>query len=209
MINQNKVKVDSYMKKETILFVVFALAVGILIGVIVTNAKKDSSSPKSTSTTTSIPIAAPVVNQQQQNTILEEVVAREPDNRNAWVRLGHNYFDSDQPVKAIDAYARALEIDDNDPNVLTDQGIMFRRVGWFDKAIVNFEKASSIDTRHQQSLYNLGIVYRYDLKKFAPAIVAWERFIAINPIGPGADKVRSELKYLKQQPNFPEQPQSN
>lgn len=191
------------MKKETILFVAIALAAGILIGVIVSNSKKDSSS----SAPAAVPVPAPVVNQQQQTAIMEEIVAREPSNRNAWIRLGHNYFDSDQPMKAIEAYARALELNGNDPNILTDQGVMYRRVGWFDKAINNFEKANGIDKNHQQSLYNLGIVYRYDLQDFGKAILAWERFIAISPGSSGADQVRSELELLKKHPEIPKQSQ--
>ncbi len=193
------------MKKETILFVALALAAGILIGVIVSNSKKDSSS--SVPAAIPAPAPVPVVNQQQQTTILEGIVAREPDNRNAWIRLGHNFFDSDQPMKAIEAYARALELNGNDPNILTDQGVMYRRVGWFDKAISNFEKASSIDKNHLQSLYNLGIVYRYDLQDFDKAVSVWEQFIAIDPGSPGANQVRSELDILKNHPEIPKQPQ--
>ncbi len=191
------------MKKDTILFVVIALAAGILIGVIVTNSKKDSSS----SVPAAVPAPAPVVNQQQQTAILEEIVAREPDNRNAWISLGHNFFDSDQPMKSIEAYARALELNGNDPNILTDQGVMYRRVGWFDKAIKNFEKAATIDHNHQQSLYNLGIVYRYDLQDFDKAIMVWERFVALDPGSPGATQVRAELESLKNRPDIPKQMQ--
>jgi len=172
------------MKKETILFVVLALIIGVLIGVIVTNSKKDLSS----SVPAAIPAPAPVVNQQQQTIILEEIVAREPGNRNAWV-------------------AKALELNGNDPNILTDQGVMYRRVGWFDKAISNFEKAQTIDKNHQQSLYNLGIVYRYDLQDFAKAKVVWEQFIAIDPGSSGANQVRSELDFLKKHPEIQKQPQ--
>ena len=191
------------MKKETILFVAIALAVGVLIGVIVSNSRMDSATP----VPAAIPAPAPVVNQQQQTIILEGIVAREPKNRNAWIKLGHSFFDSDQPVKAIEAYARALELNDNDPNILTDQGVMYRRVGWFDKAIANFEKANEIDKNHLQSLYNLGIVYRYDLQDFGKAIVVWEKFIAIDPGSPGANQVRSELDFLRKHPEFPKQQQ--
>ncbi len=120
------------MKKETILFVVIALAAGVLLGVIITNSIKDSSS----SAPAAIPAPAPAVNQQQQTAILEGIVAREPNNRNAWIQLGHRFFDSNQPMKAINAYAKALELNGNDPDILTDQGVMYRRVGWYDKAIV-------------------------------------------------------------------------
>lgn len=191
------------MKKETILFVALALAAGILIGVIFANFKKDSSSP--------VPAAnlapAPVVNQQQQTAILEEIVKREPDNRNAWAELGHKYFDTNQPMKAIEAYAKALELNGNDPDILTDQGVMYRRVGWYDKAISNFEKAHRIDSHHQQSLYNLGIVYRYDLKDFARAIDVWEQLLAIDPDSSGANRLRLELEFLKTHPEIPKQPQ--
>jgi len=192
------------MKKETIFFIVIALAVGVLIGVIYSNVKKETSS--SPSTAVSKPLQTPV-NHQQQITMLEGIVAREPENRNAWIQLGHNFFDANEPMKAIDAYAKALALNANDPNILTDQGVMYRRVGWYEKAIANFEKANELNSSHQQSLYNLGIVYRYDLQDFEKAIEAWSRFVALNPTGAGADKVRAELDFLKGHPKLPQQPQ--
>jgi len=192
------------MKKETYLFVAIALAAGILIGLLVSNLRDK---PVAKVSQSSAPVSGtPVVNQQQQTAILEGIVAKEPNNRNAWVTLGHSYFDSNQPMKAIDAYAKALELFGDDPDILTDQGIMYRRVGWFDKAVENFIKAGEIDKNHQQSLYNLGIVYRYDLQDFTKAIEAWERFIAINPETPGAAQVRAELDFMRKHPKMPTQP---
>lgn len=191
------------MKKETILLVVISLIVGGLIAVIFTNMQNRSTT---TAGSGSAPAAAPAVNYLQQITMLEGIVAKEPENRNAWAQLGHNYFDSDQPMKAVEAYDKVLALDGNDPNILTDQGVMYRRLGWFDRAIKNFEQAYALNQNHQQSLYNLGIVYRYDLQDFPKAVEVWEKFIAINPGGPGAAQVRSELEFLKSQPS-PQQPQ--
>ena len=189
------------MKKETIFFIVIALVAGVLIGVIYTNWKQASAPTASTVGTA--PVQAPV-NHQQQIAMLQEIVAREPGNRNAWVQLGHNYFDSDEPMPAVDAYAKALELNPDDPDILTDQGVMYRRLGWFDKAIDNFIQANKLNPNHQQSLYNLGIVYRYDLQDFDKAIDAWSRFLALNPSGAGADQIRAELEFLKNHPKPPQ-----
>ncbi len=185
------------MKKEAILYTVIGLVVGILVVVIYTNATKNTPAPG-----TSAPASAPAVNHQQQIKMLQDVLAKEPNNRNAWVQLGHSYFDSDQPMLAIDAYDKALAINDQDPNVLTDQGVMFRRLGWFDRAVENFEKANRVNSNHQQSLYNLGIVYLYDLQDIPKAVDAWERFLVVNPGGPGSSQVRAELENLKKHPSM-------
>lgn len=178
------------MKKETIILLLLVLGIGIFAGMIITNAKKDLA-------TDNQPVAAaPSIDYQQKIKALEKVVKQEPNNRNAWVLLGHNYFDSDQPVQAIDAYDKALALDGNDPNVLTDQGIMYRRVGMTDKAIANFIEANKLSPRHIQSLYNLGIVYRYDTKELDKAKEVWKRYLEINPAGEGAEQVRAMLNQM-------------
>lgn len=183
------------MKKETILLLVVVLAVGILIGVIVTNAKKETA-PVATSQAPAA-ASAPAVDYQQKITMLERIVAKEPENRNAWVQLGHNYFDADQPAKAIAAYDKALALNGDDPNVLTDQGVMYRRVGAFDKAIANFNKANEVSPNHHQSLYNLGIVYLYDLKDPIQALEAWKRFLKVAPPGAQSAQVQAEVNSLE------------
>lgn len=195
------------MKKEAIFIVVLALGVGILIGIIYANWKRDTAAPVENRSTGATPAAqtAPVVNYQQQIVALEGLAERDPDNRKIWVQLGHVFFDAKEPMKAIDAYGRALELDPHDADVLTDQGIMFRRVGWFDRAVENFRKAGEIDPAHAQSLYNLGIVYRYDIKDFDAAIAAWTTLIEKNPGLSGLEQIKQEIEFLKTHPQLPEQ----
>ncbi|OHB33151.1 MAG: hypothetical protein A2X84_00755 [Desulfuromonadaceae bacterium GWC2_58_13] len=178
------------MKKETLFFVGVALVVGVLVGILVSKGGKSTAPTQGTAPST------PVVNVQQDIQLMENLVANDPGNRGAWVQLGHAYFDSNQPVKAIEAYNKALEIDPNDSDVLTDQGVMFRRLGWFDRAEENFIKASELNPSHAQSLYNLGVVYRYDLQNPNRAREVWTRYLQINPSGPGADNIRRELESL-------------
>jgi cytochrome c-type biogenesis protein CcmH/NrfG len=185
------------MKKETLLLIVIVLIVGVLVGILVS---KSGKGPGKTVQAPSAPpqAGAPAMNVQQSIKMLEGLVANDPNNRNAWVELGHNYFDSDQPVKAIEAYGKALALGPDDPNVLTDQGVMFRRMGQYDRAIDNFSKAATLDPTHAQSIYNLGVVYRYDLQDFPKAKEAWSKFMALNPSGPAAEQVRAEMQMMEQ-----------
>lgn len=185
------------MKKENLVFIGVALVVGILLGILFS---KGGKAP--VKTPVSLP-KQPAVNFQQNIEALKEIVIRQPSNRNAWVQLGHNYFDSDQPMEAIEAYNKALEVEPDDSDVLTDQGIMFRRIGWFDKAVENFQKASQLNPSHAQSLYNLGVTYRYDLADFAKAKEAWSKFLVLNPTGAGADRVRAELEFIENHTEVP------
>lgn len=130
----------------------------------------------------------------------EKIVAQEPKNYMVWVQLGNDYFDTDQAQKAVNAYSKALEIEpnhQNTPNVLTDQGVMYRKMGLFDKAIANFEKASALDPRHAQSLFNLGVVYANDLKQNDKAIAVWQKYLAIDGMSPQGQQVKSMVEELK------------
>lgn len=178
------------MKKENLLFIGMALIIGVLVGLLVSKGGKDRDAEQAPA------LAAPSVNVQQNLQVMEQMVAKDPGNRGAWVQLGHAYFDSNEPVKAIEAYNKALAINGSDPDVLTDQGVMFRSLGWYDRAVENFIKANELNPKHHQSLYNLGVVYRYDLQDMNRAREAWTRYLEINPTGPSADNIRKELEVL-------------
>ncbi|MHB8708321.1 MAG: tetratricopeptide repeat protein [Desulfuromonadales bacterium] len=191
------------MKNDTVLVGIVALVAGLIIGWMA--GQKSSGSAPTAVSPGPAPVTGtmPTVNTQQKINELKSIVASDPKNRQAWVALGNEYFDADQPMESVEAYQKALELNDKDPNVLTDQGVMFRRLGWFDRAIDNFSRANQADPTHATSLYNLGITYRYDLQDFAKAQAAWEKFLAVNPGGPGSDRVRQELEFLKTHPPIP------
>lgn len=143
--------------------------------------------------------APPTANPQvgQQITKLEMMVLQDPKNHDAWVVLGNNYFDTHQHQKAADAYGKALALKPNNADVLTDQGVMFRDMGQFDKALANFKKASQVDPKHAQSQFNIGIVYAQDLKKPDEAIKAWKKLIETAPGSPQAAQAQQQMAQLK------------
>jgi len=122
-----------------------------------------------------------------------KLVEADPKNQEAWIALGNDYFDLQQAQNSVDAYAKALALAPDNPDVLTDQGVMYRQLGSFDKAIANFKRAAAINPRHLQSTFNLGIVYAQDKKDAATAAKIWAKVIEIDPSSPQAAQARQFL----------------
>jgi tetratricopeptide (TPR) repeat protein len=134
---------------------------------------------------------------QQNINQLEGLLKNDPENYQAWKKLGDSYFDVEQPAKSIEAYRKALAIDDGDPNVWTDMGVMYRKVGNPAKAIESFDKAIERGPTHTVSRLNKGVVYLYDLNDIEKGVAAWEDFLKLQPTGPQADQVRADLQPFK------------
>jgi cytochrome c-type biogenesis protein CcmH/NrfG len=128
---------------------------------------------------------------------LEAMVEKEPRNLQALIALGNLYFDSAQPVRAIDAYERALAIDPRNPDVRTDLGIMYRTVKNYDKAVVEFREAARLDPKHKNSRFNLALTLQEDKKDFEGAIAAWQDFLRVAPSGEQAAHAKAQLEQLK------------
>lgn len=176
------------MKKESAIIVIMALVIVFLGGFLIlklSGNKEEPSSPGMIPAGSGSP-----VDYQQRIAELEKLVASDPKNLQAWTMLANDYYDTDQAQKAIDAYGKALEIAPDSPNLLTDQGVMFKRIGKFDKALSNFEKAQKIDPKHLQSLYNIGIVYSEDLKQPDKALKAWNHYLELDSTSPAAQQVK-------------------
>jgi cytochrome c-type biogenesis protein CcmH/NrfG len=174
----NMEKKQATVSKQTLyISVLVVFIIGFVSGVVFTVMKTGGGVPSAASpqqTAQSPQEAQAILN-------LEAEVTANPDNYDAWTRLGHLYFDSDQVDKAIGAYTKSLELNSADPNVWTDLGVMYRRSGNPEKAIESFDKAIELDATHLQSRFNRGIVLNFDLGKTAEAIASWQSVLAIAP----------------------------
>lgn len=180
------------MKKESTLIAIVALIVGLLGGYLVfsiSNAGKSQQAAPAIQAGVGSP-----ADYTQRIAQAEKIVAQDPKNLNAWISLGNDYFDTEQTQKSINAYGKALEINPNNPNVLTDQGVMYRKVGWYDKALINFEKANKVDPNHLQSLFNAGIVYAVDLKQPDKALPYWNTYLKMDSNSPTALQIKGMME---------------
>jgi cytochrome c-type biogenesis protein CcmH/NrfG len=130
---------------------------------------------------------------------LEDAAKNNPQNLHAWIQLGNQYFDDNKPREAIRSYERALSIKGDNPDVLTDMGIMYRQLGEFEQAAKHFTQAGRISPLHEQSRFNLGVVLFFDLHRKDEARKVWRALIGINPQArtPDGALLRTMLDELK------------
>lgn len=201
------------MKKETvILMVVVAFLVGFITGATVAilrgtkGAEKEATVQKPQMAPPGAPapaLPAPTppardsVEVASQIQTLKEIVKKDPKNLPAWVELGNLYFDSDRPKEAIDAYSRYLAAKPDNPDVRTDMGIMYRKLGQFDKALEEFKKAAQTDPKHVNSRYNIGLVLLHDKQDMKGAINAWEEYLKVDPNSERAQRIRAQIEKMK------------
>ena len=133
---------------------------------------------------------------------LEKQTQDNPNNSQAWVKLGHAYFDSDQPGNAIKAYEKALQLIPGDINVMTDLGVMYRRNSQPKEAIATFDKVLQQDPSHEQARFNKGVVLLSDLNDKKGAIAEWEKLVAINPFAktPSGTTIKEIISQVENQP---------
>lgn len=158
---------------------------GFLSGVAFTVIKGKTPEPATSTVTGEQPPHSEETRQAILN--LEAEVTANPENYQSWVRLGHLYYDTDQPEKAIAAYNKSLELHSGDANLLTDLGVMYRKTEQPEKAIELFNQAIEKEPSHQPSRFNKGIVLMYDLNDPAGAVEAWEGLLKLNPDAHSAD----------------------
>jgi cytochrome c-type biogenesis protein CcmH/NrfG len=193
---------SEYVKKETALLIaVVAVVAGFLSGIVFSVYYTGSGQTIQSSSPPPPPSGqAQGLTSQQAGSILtlEKEVAANPDNATAWTQLGHIYFDTNKPPKAIRAYEKSLALQPDNPNVLTDLGVMYRRNGQPDKALEVFDKAIALNPRHEQARFNKGIVLKFDLNDREGAIQAWEELLKINPAATlsNGQPVREAIKTL-------------
>lgn len=175
---------SNLVKKESLFYaLLIGLVVGFLAGVILASYKlgPETSTKQTASSATGAPAQDQLTSQAKEAiSNLEAEVTANPDSVEAWTRLGHLYFDTDQIKNAIKAYSKSLELQPN-ADVWTDQGVMYRRDKQPHKAIESFERAYALQADHAPSRLNKGIVLLYDLNKPEEALAIWEELLAINP----------------------------
>lgn len=108
-------------------------------------------------------------------------IERNPSEPLNWIHLGNLHFDAHQPVEAISAYEKALELQPGNADVMTDLGSMYRQAGNPQKAVEIYDKALAIVPDHQNAYFNKGVTLTLDLGRPAEGMAVWRELLARRP----------------------------
>jgi tetratricopeptide (TPR) repeat protein len=129
---------------------------------------------------------------------IERTLASNPNNSQALIQLGSDYFDIGQYDKSIETYDKALKIDPKNAEITTDMAVAYRRLGKTDESVKMFRKALEIDPNQTLAMFNLGIVLRDDKKDLPAALKVWKTFLEKAPDSPHAVMIRPWVKQLEE-----------
>ncbi len=175
MRKKSNKNIPTVAKQTAMVIAVIAFVIGFISGVCLAVYKTSQVPSVASSSTTDN-------NYSQMAKDLVNEVLNNPQNTNAWIQLGHIYFDTDKYDQAINAYEKALELNPDNADVLTDLGIMYRRNRQPRKALEIFDKAITVDPKHENARINKGIVLMNDLDDRDGAVLTWEELLEINPV---------------------------
>ena len=128
---------------------------------------------------------------------LQDHLAHAPEDMDGRTQLGNAYFDSGNYQSAIIQYSQVLQTRPRDTNVIVDLGISYRRIADSPTAVKKFREALSIDSRHVNARYNLGLVLQSDLQDFTGAAAAWDTLLTYAPTHPRAQWMKEQLAAMK------------
>jgi cytochrome c-type biogenesis protein CcmH/NrfG len=191
----NPVDTKGYIKKERFyLYVAAALIIGFLGGTIFSAYRLPPPGEQSAASRQQEAASAIAA--------MEKAVQEKPADGQAWVELGHAYFDTGQASKAIEAYTKALTLLPGDLNVMTDLGVMYHQDNQHQKAIELFDQVLAINAKHEQARFNKGVVLLTGLNDRKGALAEWKTLVHYHPMAaaPSGKMVGDLIDQLEKEP---------
>jgi cytochrome c-type biogenesis protein CcmH/NrfG len=119
---------------------------------------------------------------QAQFDEMQQRVAEDPSDVEAWRTMGALLLMSGEYGPASEAFAGAIELDDSDAGTHADLGAALLYQGMIRLARVELLRAVELDPTLPGAHFNLGITYSHtEPRDLAAAHAAWERVIELDP----------------------------
>jgi tetratricopeptide (TPR) repeat protein len=133
--------------------------------------------------------AAPDSREAMIENLLERVEG-EPDNFSLLETLGNLYFDTEKYADAVIWYDRALKVRPDAVTVIVDRGAAYQRLGDYQAALEDFNRALAIDPAHETALCNKAIVLHFGFSETTAALEILAKVLTGNPANEEARKIQ-------------------
>ena len=112
----------------------------------------------------------------------------------AALTFGNWYYDHKIWPRAIENYQNALKSGLDNADVRTDLGSAYRFNGDAKLALENYQRAQSEDPSHENSLFNQGGLYAFDLKQPQRGIAMWRKYLQKFPNGQNVNEAKQLIE---------------
>jgi tetratricopeptide (TPR) repeat protein len=129
-------------------------------------------------------------------TELQNLILRDPENPYGHFFLGSAYFESGDPLRALKAYLRAVELKPDYIGALTHAGWSLHALGRFKDALRVGHQVLHRAKEDQDALYLMGLCH-YALGEPAAALSYLNRFLATRPDAELMVEVEGLIKVLR------------
>jgi len=123
---------------------------------------------------------------------------REPTNHKFYWALGEVYAANNEHHRAIDAYHKALDIDNRDSKVRMSLGTSLQAVGDLKNAIEEYRLASVLDRKNSEGLYKSADLL-FQARNYNQAEELLRHLISLTPNYPGAHRYLAKIYAVKRQ----------
>ena len=144
---------------------------------------------------------------QRENDVLPDVSAFTPSQ--GAVTLGNWYFDHHDWAKATEQYRKALSLGLDNADVRSDLGSALRFNNQPEAAAAEYEIAQQENPGHENSLFNLAMLYLQSLNQPERAIALLEQFRARFPRSGAIPRVDELLQEARKRGTSPTTASSN
>jgi len=208
-LKPNAPPTHSWTSTQGYLLACFCLVLGVALGYLFRGSASPvttvSASPPVASNSTQNQPQGSQIPPEQQKAIVDKSVApllaglkENPDDFDAIVKVANLYYDGQQYSDAVKFYERALTLQPQNADLITDLGTSFWYTGDADKAIAEFQTALKYQPGRASTLFNLGIVRWQGKKDPNGAVQAWEELLRKNPDFPDKQKLEEFIVRAKQ-----------
>lgn len=124
---------------------------------------------------------------------LRSYLESNPEDERAVLRLANLSYDGQSWSDCIQYYERFLELEPGQPDVLSDLGVCYQKIGEPQQALEAFDRAQEIAPDHWQSRFNEVVILAFDLGDFERAEQVLEELRELQPDNPNIERLAEEV----------------